>query len=43
MVYAAVSVSGSQNGNNFGVMECVFTGPFDIMHQRQSIFVGIGG
>ena len=30
MVYAAVSVSGSQKGNNFRVMDRLFIGPFNI-------------
>ena len=44
MVYAAVSISGSQKGDNFQVMDPVLTGPFDItQHRRQSIVVGVGG
>ena len=30
VVYAAVSVSGSQKGDNFWVMDFAFIGPFDI-------------
>ena len=45
MVYAAVSISGSQKGDNFQVMDPVLTGPFDITqhHRCQSIVVGVGG
>ena len=42
VVYAAISISGSQNGDNFGVMDHVFIGPF-WHHQHQPIFVGVGG
>ena len=36
--YAAVGVSGSQKGDNFQVMDCVFTGLFDITTLSQHFF-----
>ena len=42
MVYAAVSVSGSQKSENFRVMDRVLIGPFDITAVSQYLWTKVG-
>ena len=43
MVYAAVSVSGSQKSEHFRVMDRVLIGPFDITAVSQYLWAKVGG
>ena len=43
MVYAAVSVSGSQKSEHFRVMDRFLIGPFDITAVSQYLWAKVGG